>query len=133
MRFLICALLSALCIAFPFQYLPGFSYTGSSYLLALVCALLICLTGELAKAAGKALLLSVGINSTAKRILVLAPVWLLGIWLVPAFELMLISSYFPFSLQITGAIPALQAALVLALIQAASTDWQAFFKPPCQC
>ena len=132
LRYTVATLLSAVCLNFVFGQIPGFSFTGG-FGLALLLAALLSTTAVFFKAVGKAMTLTFNIRTAGRASFVLVPVWLLGIWLVPALELLLTAKFFPQLLSVQGLSAAMTAAGFLTLLQAATNNWSDTLKRPCQC
>src|ERR1051326_1135653 len=104
--------LIALALFFVFPQIPGIQIHGSSlhvFLTAISFALLGWLVESSAMAAGT--LVSIGTLGLA--VLVLAPLWLLGFWVIPTFALKLIAELMPSYLTISSWLAAILGGLVV--------------------
>lgn len=132
MRYMITSALSAAALAFVCPLIAGFSFTGT-VLSLLGLALFTSASAVFMIAVGRALTLTMGIRTAGRATLVLLPIWLLGIWLLPAFELKLLSGIFPGTLAIESWSTALLAAAVLFGINVLTNPWKDTLKKPCDC
>lgn len=132
MRFAVTVLLSMAAVLFLFPQIPGLSFAGGP-IAALLLSLLTAGTAVFMKAIGRALTLTLRMRTAIHASSVLLPIWLLGIWLLPAFELKLFSGIFPELLASQNWFALLAAAGVLCSISAATTSWSQVLKKPCEC
>lgn len=132
MRFLTSTLLSAAAFLLVFPQLQGVSFSGGLFA-ALFLALLTAGTALFFKTAGRALTLTLRIRTVLPATAVLLPVWLLGIWLLPAAELRAFGYFFPSTLALAGWHSTLLASGVLLLINIATHRWSEALKKPCEC
>lgn len=132
MRFLITTLLSAAAFLLVFPHLQGVTYSGGIFA-ALFMALVTAGTALFFKTAGRALTLTLRIRTVLPASAVLTPVWLLGIWLLPAAELRAFGNLFPSALALQGWPAALLASSVLLAINVATHRWSEALKKPCEC
>jgi hypothetical protein len=132
MRFLISTLLSAAAFLLVFPHLQGVSFEGGIFA-ALLMALVTAGTALFFRTAGRALTLTLRIRTVLPASAVLIPVWLLGVWLVPAAELSAFGHLFPSALALAGWKAALTASGVLLLINIGTHRWSEALKKPCEC
>ncbi|MBX9686680.1 MAG: hypothetical protein K2X27_08260 [Candidatus Obscuribacterales bacterium] len=132
MRFILTTVLSALALSLASPLLPGYSF-GGGLLAALCLAFMSSSTAIVMKGVGRACTLTWRVRTIGRATAILLPIWLLGIWLIPAAELMLVSRFFPATLSFTGWGSALSLAAVLLGINALTNPWSETLKKPCEC
>ncbi len=132
MRFIITTLLSAAALAFVCPQIAGFTFAGN-ILSALALALLLSVSAKFMISVGRALTLSMGIRTAGRATLVLLPLWILGVWLLPAAELKFLSGLMPGTLTLESWSTALCVAAVFTGIAVLTNPWSKTLKKPCDC
>jgi hypothetical protein len=131
-RFALTTVLSAIAFSLLLPFIPGFEFHGG-IVVATALALITSGTAFLAKAVGRAATLTMRIRTIAPATVVLTPMWLIGVWLLPALELNFFASLWPNMLTLSSAWAVVLAAGVLLFINAATNDWSVTLKKPCEC
>lgn len=132
MRFILNLLLTAVALFYIFPHLEGVGFAGSIGS-ALGFALLLTGSTWFSKQVARALALTLGFTTLLPGMLILIPLALLGMWLLPAAELMLLADFFPKHLALDGWTTAFLASLVIFIINAFTHKWSDTLKKPCDC
>ena len=132
MRFLLTVLLSTAIVCLVFPHVAGVSFAGG-ILAACGFALATAGTAAFMKTVGRALTLTLRITTVLPAVLVLLPVWLLGVWLLPALELKMFAAAFPQAISFQGWGALLSASALLLAPTVLTHRWSETLKKPCEC
>ncbi|HEY9712303.1 MAG TPA: phage holin family protein [Chroococcales cyanobacterium] len=119
-RQLVRLLLIAAAFYFVFPHIPGIEVHGS-FLHLFIGAIFFAVLGWLVEVLAIALSAMVTIGTLGLALFILAPLWLLGFWLLPAYVLKLMSELMPTYMSIAGWTPAILGGLVMLAIGIATS------------
>jgi|AGTN01.1.fsa_nt_gi Membrane protein of unknown function. len=119
-RYLIRLVLIASAFYFLFPMIPGVHFEGN-FIYALLAGALFAFLGwivEFVVIAGSTILT---VGTLGLALIVLAPAWIFGFWLLPALVLRLVADVMPSTLSFSGWMPAIWGGLIMLLIGIATS------------
>ena len=114
-RQLIRLILITLAFEFIFPHIEGIQVHGS-FVHLFVAALFFALLGWLVEIIAVAVSAIVTVGTLGLALLIIAPLWLVGFWIIPAFVLKLLADLMPTYLTIHGWMAAILGGLVMLVI-----------------
>lgn len=114
-RYLIRLVLLACAFYFLFPMIPGVQFHGN-FIHALLAGTLFAFLGWIVEFGAIALTAVLAVGTLGLALIVLAPAWLFGFWLLPAVVLRLVADFMPSILSFSGWMPAIGGGLIMLCI-----------------